>query len=123
MFGFGRKKRREYADRVDEILNRQLGINTSARNKNFPGGLYYLYEVDYGFDNNYSAELRAVSFAMYYWAGLLEKGTDDCRKEAKKLRALIIEFTDACAVVGKVPSENQTILHTKIKEYSDEYDL
>jgi len=64
MFGFGRKKRREYAGRVDDILNRQLGINTSAQNKNFPGILYYLEEVDYGFDNKYSAELRAVGIQI-----------------------------------------------------------
>ena len=122
MFGFGKKvhglKRPEYLNSVNQIIERDLQVNTdSGENTLFPGALVFQKLIfDHGWSNGWPPEECAAFVGIAYWRGCVKlegRGLE----EARRINSVLVDFIKTRARNGKISKEGERALLGDYEEY------
>ena len=121
MFGFGRVdglNKREYRERVKNLLENRIGIDTnSASNIFFPGALAFLELIDHGWNAKRPPEDNALYIGIAYWRGCVKFG-GQALIEAKRIDEDLTSFIREAGLTGKISEQRARSFVMDYDEYS-----
>jgi hypothetical protein len=104
--GFGNLlfgKRKQYNGHVDFILKEKLKFDTNNNtNPHFPGILYYLRLVDYGWNNKCSAEETAANVAVGLFMGMRDQLKFRTNEDMNDMQRRIGDFVQDNYRIGNI---------------------
>jgi hypothetical protein len=96
-------KRKQYNGHVDFILKEKLQFDTNNNtNPHFPGILYYLRLIDYGWNNKCSAEETAVNVAVGLFMGMRDQQQFRTTEAMNDMQRRIVEFVQDNYRIGNI---------------------